>query len=206
MEGHLQLAKSGYPAISFGTGSLVRLPGPSSEEPNTYKFNSASYDTMYHELENMDQRLYNSNGMLAILDRNRKVKFGPERWQDWQIGFSRMSHEKEMGSQGVEAGIVDVVIVCEERCWDAGVDDLSMRGSPLNRPVHVFNLDIRDSVDEAIVGGKSIVDLADHLNAAAIEERKNHGTEGWEQGQGAGRSSYENQIPQFPAFWTLAWF
>ncbi|KAG9820886.1 hypothetical protein KCU77_g16510, partial [Aureobasidium melanogenum] len=36
MEAHLRLAGSAqkYPTISFGTGSLVRLPGPSITQPN----------------------------------------------------------------------------------------------------------------------------------------------------------------------------
>lgn len=102
---------------------------------------------------------------------------------------------------------MDVVITCEERCWDAVVDNLIERGSPLNRPVHVINVDIKDNHEEALVGGKAILDLADSLNEAANEERVD--TEG--------RMSFDERVPNIiadwqerwphlPALWTLAWF
>ena len=66
MEAHLRLttAPSPYPTISFGTGSLVRLPGPSITQPNVYTFNSTSYATMHDELASKDSRLYRANGIL----------------------------------------------------------------------------------------------------------------------------------------------
>lgn len=217
MEGHLRLSAAQYPVISFGTGSLVRLPGPSISQPNVYNFNTSSYDLMHNELEGKDSRLYRANGILNMLERNRNVKWGPERWQDWKIGEPRISHATDKGSKGTEGGVVDIVITCEERCWDAVVDDLLNRGGPLSRPVHVFNVDIKDSHEEALIGGKAIVDLADCLNAAATEERATLGSQGWDQGHGASKSSFDEKVPdilgewqgrwpQFPALWTLAWF
>ncbi|KAL8753610.1 MAG: hypothetical protein Q9184_005368, partial [Pyrenodesmia sp. 2 TL-2023] len=177
MEAHLRLSLASYPVISFGTGSLVRLPGPSISQPNVYPFNSTSYDTMYTELNGKDPRLYRANGLLTMLERNRKVKFGPERWQDWAIGKPRLDHRDDQGSSGVEGGVVDVVITCEERCWDAVMDNLVEREGKLNRPVHVINVDIKDNHEEALVGGKAILELADMLNAAAREERDRSGGE-----------------------------
>lgn len=217
MEGHLRLSKANYPVISFGTGSLVRLPGPSITQPNVYNFNDRTYGDMYNELEGKDSRLYRANGILNMLERNRNVKGYPERWQDWAVGQSRISHLNDKGSKGVEGGVVDVVITCEERCWDAVVDDLLNRGSPLNRPVHVFNVDIKDSHEEALIGGNAIVDLADSLNQVATEERESKGVNGWHQGSGDSRSGFDERVPdvladwqerwpQFPAQWTLAWF
>jgi len=217
MEGHLRLSAAEYPVISFGTGSLVRLPGPSVSQPNVYNFNVSSYDTMYKELEGKDARLYRANGILNMLERNRNVKWGPERWQDWRVGEPRLKHENDKGSKGTEGGYVDIVITCEERCWDAVVDDLLNRGSPYNRPVHVFNVDIKDSHEEALIGGKAITDLADTLNQAAADERRNHGSNGWDAGKGPGRQGFDERVPdllgawqerwpQFPAIWTLAWF
>lgn len=215
MEGHLRLAAADYPVISFGTGSLVRLPGPSIDRPNIYKFNESSYEKMYNELDEKDSRLYRANGILNMLERNKNIKWGPERFQDWKIGAPRVNnHETDRGSHGSEAGTVDVIITCEERCWDAVVDDLLTRGSPLNRPVHVFNVDIRDSHEEALVGGKAIVDLADNLNRAANDERQAIGNAGWS--AGIGRVGFDERVPeilgdwqerwpQFPALWTLAW-
>ena len=216
MESHLRLAAANYPVISFGTGSLVRLPGPSISQPNVYQFNKTSYDSMYKELEAKDSRLYHANGILNMLGRNRAVKWGPERWQDWQVGVPRLEHTSDRGSEGVEGGVVDVVITCEERCWDAVIDDLLNRGSPLNRPVHVINVDIKDNHEEALIGGKGILDLADSLNKAAAEERALNPA-GFDSGNAASRSGFDERVPEIigewqerwpnlPAVWTLAWF
>lgn len=219
MEGHLRLSLANYPVISFGTGSLVRLPGPSITQPNVYKFNETSYDSIYKELEAKDPRLYKANGLLNMLGRNRQVKWGPERWQDWQIGMPRATgkHKDDKGADGMESGVADVVITCEERCWDAVVDDLLNRGSPLNRPVHVINIDIKDNHEEASVGGRAIVDLADSLNKIAAEEREKVGASAFDSGSVGARSGFDERVPDvlaewqerwpnLPATWTLAWF
>lgn len=218
MESHLRLSQAGFPVISFGTGSLVRLPGPSISQPNVYNFNVTSYDHMFNELNGKDARLYKANGVLNMLDRNRNVKFGPERWQDWRVGTPRLDRfTNDKGSEGTEGGTVDIVITCEERCWEAVIDNLLDRGSPLNRPVHVINVDIKDNHEEALVGGRAILDLADNLNKAAKEERDKSGVNGWENGQGQGRADFDQRVPDIigewqerwphlPATWTLAWF
>ena len=249
MVAHQQLSVANYPVISFGTGSLVRLPGPSIHQPNVYNFNTISYDAIYRELESKDPRLYRANGVLAMLARNRAVKWGPERWQDWRIGEPRLPgarsaatatsgqksghgneggdnsnmRQPDRGAVGVEAGVVDIVITCEERCWDAVVDDLLSRGAPLNRPVHVINIDIKDNHEEALVGGKAILDLADELNKAAVGERKeggggargersDAGADGADGGKDFDESvpdiiaEWQERWPNLPALWTLAWF
>lgn len=234
MEAHLRLATgpTPFPTISFGTGSLVRLPGPSVTQPNVYNFNTTSYNQMYEELNGKDPRLYKANGLLNMLDRNRNVKWGPERFQDWQVGVPRLQqagagdHERhDKGADGLEGGVVDIIITCEERCWDAVVDDLLNRGSPLNRPVHVFNVDIKDNHEEAYVGGRAILDLATELNKAATEERMAWqntggalgGAAGWDSGAVGARSGFDERVPEIlgewqerwpnlPALWTLAWF
>lgn len=219
MEAHLRLAQAGYPVLSFGTGSLVRLPGASITTPNVYTFNSTSYDSMYKELQAKDGRLYKANGILNMLDRNRGVKWGPERWQDWHVGLPRLDErfKADMGKEGTEGGVADVVITCEERCWDAVIEDLLNRGSPLNRPVHVINVDIKDNHEEALVGGRGILDLADSLNRAAAEERDARGASGFDSGSAVHRASFDERVPEIigewqerwpnlPAVWTLAWF
>ncbi|KAI0521529.1 RNA polymerase II subunit A C-terminal domain phosphatase SSU72 [Xylaria bambusicola] len=217
MEAHLRLAQANYPVISFGTGSLVRLPGPTIHQPNVYPFNKVSYDTMYKELDRKDHRLYTANGLLNMLGRNRQVKWGPERWQDWQIGYPRTEQGKDSGHIGTEGGIVDVVFTCEERCWDAVIDDLLNRGSPLNRPVHVINVDIKDNHEEASIGGSGILDLAESLNKAAREEREVLGATAFDMATAASRMSFDERVPEIigewqerwpnlPATWTLAWF
>lgn len=221
MEAHLRLATSenAYPVISFGTGSYVRLPGPSISQPQVYNFNTTSYTKMYEELNAQDARLYRNNGILNMLDRNRNIKWGPERFHDWVVGAARMDalNRGDKGSHGAEGGVVDVVFTCEERCWDAVVDNLLDRGAPLNRPVHVFNIDIKDNHEEALVGGGAILELANALNEAAGQERRAHGTAGWENGTGAARMSFDERVPDIlaswqekwphlPALWTVSWF
>jgi RNA polymerase II subunit A C-terminal domain phosphatase SSU72 len=174
---------------------------------------------MYSELQAQDARLYTQNGILNMLDRNRNIKWGPERFQDWNLGAARLdaSARGDKGSQGTEGGVVDVIFTCEERCWDAVVENLLDRGAPLNRPVHVFNVDIRDNHEEALKGGAAILELADALNAAANEEINLNGSVGWQNGNGAARMGFDERVPDilgqwqekfpgFPALWTLSWF
>jgi RNA polymerase II subunit A C-terminal domain phosphatase SSU72 len=151
--------KNDFEVKSYGTGKEVRLPGPAPNRPNVYSFGTP-YDQMYKELVEKDPKLYETNGVLVMLERNRQLKTAPERWHQ---------ETEEM---------FDVVITCEERCFDSVCEgmgvffylifvlivdllaDLLARGQKKNKIVHVINCNIRDNFQDAEVGGKWILDLA----------------------------------------------
>ncbi|KAF9165842.1 RNA polymerase II subunit A C-terminal domain phosphatase [Actinomortierella ambigua] len=147
MEAHNVLLKNGFVVNSYGTGTMVRLPGPSINQPNIYNFGTP-YNDVYQELKRKDSTLYSSNGLLLMLDRNRKIKPSPERWQESTKEF-------------------DVIITCEERCFDAVCEDLIQRGETHSNPVHVINVEIKDNYEEAMVGGRMILSMA-----TAIEQSR----------------------------------
>jgi len=97
---------------------------------------------MFKDLHEKDVKLYKQNGLLDMLDRNRKIKLAPEQWY----------------TEANEA--FDVIITCEERCFDAICEDLTDRGEHKNRPVHIINIDIKDNHEDAMLGGRAILQLA----------------------------------------------
>ena len=106
---------------------------------------------MYDDLYAQNKEFYTKIGVLDMLDRNRKIKTAPEKFQE---------NTKEF----------DIIFTCEERVFDAACDgigfdvDLLNRESHSNAPVHLFNVDIIDNREQAAIGGRLILDLAEKVS------------------------------------------
>ncbi|ELU18503.1 hypothetical protein CAPTEDRAFT_1792 [Capitella teleta] len=140
MEAHNFLSKRGFNVKSFGSGTHVKLPGPSPDRPNIYDFKTTTYDQMYRDLIEKDKNLYTQNGLLHMLDRNRRIKEKPQRFQSCPDHF-------------------DLIITCEERVYDQVVEDLENRDNSEAESCHIINIDIQDNHEEATIGAFMICDL-----------------------------------------------
>lgn len=98
---------------------------------------------------------YTQNGCLAMLDRNRKIKLAPEKFQ-------------------ANAEPFDIIISCEEKCFDAIVDDLMCRGGKEHRIAHVINFDIKDNPEEAHIAGQEMLELASMVPYDYLEVHCRH--------------------------------
>ncbi|CAH8390372.1 unnamed protein product [Eruca vesicaria subsp. sativa] len=152
MEAHFLLKRQGLDVASYGTGSHVKLPGPSAREPNVYDFGTP-YKQMFDELRRKDPELYKRNGILQMLKRNLNVKLAPQRWQD-------------NGGDGV----FDVVMTFEEKVFDSVLEDLNNREQPLMKTILVMNLEVKDNHEEAAIGGRLALELCQEIE----------GNESWE--------------------------
>ncbi|KAG9510664.1 RNA polymerase II subunit A C-terminal domain phosphatase SSU72, partial [Fragariocoptes setiger] len=144
MEAHHILSKKGFNVRSFGSGNQVKLPGSALDKPNVYDFGT-SYDDMYKDLLSKDKNLYTQNGILHMLDRNRRLKTCPERFQGCRDKF-------------------DIIFTCEERVYDQVVEECANRVPIDNQTAHIINLDIQDNHEEATIGAFLLCDLAQKLS------------------------------------------
>ncbi|XP_014211708.1 RNA polymerase II subunit A C-terminal domain phosphatase SSU72 [Copidosoma floridanum] len=144
MEAHAYLSKEGFNVKSFGTGDKVKLPGNAPDRPNIYDFDT-TYEEIYNDLLNKDKQYYTQNGLLHMLDRNRRIKLKPERFQESKDKF-------------------DILITCEERVYDQVIESMESKVQKDNRPAHLINIDIQDNHEEATVGSFLICELVTVLS------------------------------------------
>ncbi|KAM3273502.1 hypothetical protein ACQJBY_043005 [Aegilops geniculata] len=149
MEAHAVLGRAALDVESYGTGSQVKLPGPSMHEPNVYDFGTP-YGGIYEDLRRKDPDLYKRNGLLPMLKRNISVKLAPQRWQD------NAGH-----------GVFDMILTFEERVFDLVVEDMNNREHRLLKSVLIINMDVKDNHEEAAIGAKLALDLCHKLEAVA---------------------------------------
>lgn len=150
MEAHNLLKKRGYNVKSFGTGRCVKLPGPTVDTPNVYSFNT-SYAEQFRDLKRKDQSFYTQNGLLNMLDRNKRIKEKPERFQENTDEY-------------------DIILTCQERVFDQVLEDMSERGGSACKMVHVINVEIKDNHDEATLGAFVIHELVKEICGASDHE------------------------------------
>ncbi|XP_068956601.1 RNA polymerase II subunit A C-terminal domain phosphatase SSU72-like [Petaurus breviceps papuanus] len=134
MEMHNLLRKEGFSIRSFGTGPHVRLPEPSPDKPSIYDF-TTTYDFL-----RKDKDLCIQNGILHMLNRNKRIKPQAERLQNCKNLF-------------------DLMLTCEERVYDQTVEDLNSSEQETCQPVHVINVDMQDNHEEATLGAFLICEL-----------------------------------------------
>ncbi|XP_008487998.1 RNA polymerase II subunit A C-terminal domain phosphatase SSU72 [Diaphorina citri] len=134
MEAHAYLSKKGVDVKSFGTGDKVKLPGTAMDKPNVYDFHTTTYEDIYQDLMNKDKAFYTRNGLLHMLERNKRIKLKPEKFQESKDKF-------------------DIIITCEERVYDQVLEHFDNQMISLeNTPVHLINIDIQDNQEEATLG------------------------------------------------------
>lgn len=99
---------------------------------------------------------YTQNGLLNMLDRNRRTKEAPQRFQLERVEF-------------------DVILALEERVYDQVswyldekciisnfikiIEDLHTREEESGHCVHVINIDIQDNHEEATIGAWLVCDM-----------------------------------------------
>ncbi|XP_057551285.1 RNA polymerase II subunit A C-terminal domain phosphatase SSU72 like protein 3-like [Hippopotamus amphibius kiboko] len=146
MEAHRILSKKGFSVRSFGAGAHMRFPRLSPNQPVVYDF-STSYEKMRKDLSCIDGKYYKTNGVLHILKRNERIKPYPEAFQECRDPF-------------------DVIFTCGERAYNRVVADLCARDQETWQPVHVINLDIKDTLEDATLGSLIICELCQGLQQA----------------------------------------
>jgi len=79
-----------------------------------------------------------------MLDRNRRIKEKPERFQDCKNEF-------------------DIIVTCQERVFDQVLEYMAGRDGMMMRPVHIINVEIKDNHEEATLGAFLIYELVDKI-------------------------------------------
>jgi RNA polymerase II subunit A C-terminal domain phosphatase SSU72 len=102
MEAHDLAFRAGFQVSSYGAGNRVRLPGQTQDDPRVFEFGTP-YHEMFKRLYEENFHFYSKNGNLQMLDRDRKLKFCPQRWQDETRKF-------------------DIVVCFEQRVYELVVD------------------------------------------------------------------------------------
>lgn len=86
-----------------------------------------------------------------MLDRNRRMKEKPEKFQD-------------------SPDVFDLIITVEERIYDSVVEDFHSRAVTKSTPAHVINIEIKDNHEDATLGAFLIFELCQMLRESSDVE------------------------------------
>ncbi|KYR01144.1 hypothetical protein DLAC_02249 [Tieghemostelium lacteum] len=142
VEAHYLFMTEGFKNIrSFGTSTHCKLPGPSIDKPNIFSFGTP-YQSIHENLKQQNQELYIQNGILNMLERNCKVKLAPEKWQE------------ELTAR------FEIIFTFDQRVYDMVIDDIAQRDiTTIISPVHIINLQVKDTHEEATGGAQHALQL-----------------------------------------------
>jgi|TARA_B110000977_G_scaffold148294_1_gene188053 RNA polymerase II subunit A C-terminal domain phosphatase SSU72 len=138
MSGHKLLQEHGFRVRSYGTGRAVRLPG--QRGPHEFDFGT-TYRSMHEQLSaGPDAKWMREKRLLAMLERNLKIKAAPERWQDLD-DFSGL----------------DVIVCFDQRVFETLTDDVQSRDPQDFNALHVVNVDTQDDAEHAEVSAAAVL-------------------------------------------------
>tara|TARA_B100000780_G_C20944175_1_gene376575 strand:- start:49 stop:591 length:543 start_codon:yes stop_codon:yes gene_type:complete len=142
--GHLICLENAIEVTSYGAGAKVKIPG--KHGARTFEFGT-TYQEMYETLEMEDKDFYTSNTMLSILDRNRKMKDAPWRWQDTDV-----------------VGKVHVAICFDDRIFELVDEDCDNRDAVNFENLHLINIDTVDNQEAAAISAELALELCKRLD------------------------------------------
>lgn len=152
MEAHKQLTRKGLTTFSYGVGSMVRLPGPKGQAIFAF---GTPYEKIREVLTAEDNgRWYRERGLLALVERNILIKSFPERWQEIDD----------------LPGKFDVVFCFEERVFELLMEDVGERDPGEMTPMHVINLDVKDTPEDSVIGGQLCLEFCLKCNQYVGDE------------------------------------
>ena len=149
MAAHALLENANLDVSSFGAGNSVKIPGASRDDPNVYRFDEDSYRDILDDLKSRDEKLYRAKGLVGMLERNMKIKRGPERWQSKKFE--------------TEDDFFDVVVCFEERVFDLVLEDMRENKNARGVAALVVNVDVRDSHEDAVNAAPMALKLCERI-------------------------------------------
>lgn len=66
---HYFYSKKGFNVDSYGTNSVIKIPGPAADKPNSYPF-GITYEDIYQDLLAKDPNLYYASLSICVLSKS----------------------------------------------------------------------------------------------------------------------------------------